>query len=579
MSVYRLLRRSLVLAGIGLLVFSTGGHAQEIRGVVRDVSARQPVSNAVLLLLDSLGHPLGRNIADAAGRYRIALSRGMVRLRVVRLGFRPAEVAIPAMVRPTDVAQLDVEMTELPTILEPVQVSIGANCPTRKDRIAALSLLEQARAGLLAAVVAQEQRPAQMIRMRSAAQLGDGDAITELHVRIDSSDHARHAFQAVRTAGDFVKLGFLDTTTTGEALYAPDAETLLDDDFRNGYCFQLRDRDGKHPHDVGLGFTPASRKRGRVDVDGTLWIDTIARALDEIRYAYVGLDRELERIEPGGHVRFHVAPNGVAVIDDWTVRVPVFALDTVKDHRDNTPFTRIKQVTAQESGGALATARWADGVEWNAPLGMARITTVNKAGTPLAGQMLRLDGTDYRGTSDADGVVAISRLLRGPYVGAVIDSTLDAIGVALKVPLKFAIHDSEAVAMKVVVPTAADFVSIACKTTSAAAPDPTGRWFIARIADAAGTTISHGDWHAWRRVGDSDGGPDRDPANWVDIAGAGGTTSSDGLVQYCGGALHAGDRVRIEARASKRDPWQYAVFTMSGPITAQQLALMPMSKP
>ena len=70
-----------------------------------------------------------------------------------------------------------------------------------------------------------------------------------------------------------------------------------------------------------------------------------------------------------------------------------------------------------------------------------------------------------------------------------------------------------------------------------------------------------------------------DPNNWADIAGAGGTTSSDGLLQYCGGALQAGDRVRVETRATKKDEWQYTIFTVTGPITAHQLRLMPIPKP
>ena len=387
------------------------------------------------------------------------------------------------------------------------------------------------------------------------------------------------AFQAVRSAGDFVKLGFLDTTATSETLFAPDAETLLDDDFRDGYCFQLRDRDAKRAHEVGLGFVPANRKRGRVDVDGTLWIDTVARALDEIRYTYVGLDRELERIEPGGHVRFHVAPNGIAVIDDWAVRLPSLVLDTVIDGTDHRSYTRIKQVKAQESGGAVASARWPDSVTWNASLGRARILTVDKAGLPLVRQIVQLDGTDYRGTSDTAGIVTIGRLLRGPYAGVVIDSTLDPIGVALKAPLKFAIRDSETVAMRLVVPTAAGYVSDACRTTSREPQDPLGHWFMARVVDSTGTPVSHGEWHAWRRIRGTDDGPERAPRDWADIAGASGTTSSDGLLQYCGGALQAGDRVRVETRATKKDEWQYTIFTVAGAITAHQLRLMPMPKP
>jgi hypothetical protein len=327
-------KSSLRIAMMAVLAGATTLHAQEIRGVVREATTHQGVAGAVLLLLDSAGVSRARNITDAAGRYRIATSPWMRRMRVVRIGFRPSEAAIPPLRLATDVAEVDVEMSELATMLEPMTVTSRAPCSARSDRVVALSLLEQARAGLLAAVVAQEQRPARMIRLRTVEDFADDGDVNRLRVAVDSSDRVRHAFQAVRSAADFVKLGFFDDSHGTEVLYAPDAETLLDDDFRDGYCFSLRGRDEERPHAVGLRFTPAKTRRGRIDVDGTLWIDTLARRLLDIRYTYDGLAPVLDDVHPEGSVRFRSLDNGVVLIDNWGLRLPAVDVDSSERNAD-----------------------------------------------------------------------------------------------------------------------------------------------------------------------------------------------------------------------------------------------------
>ena len=74
----------------------TLGHsllAQEVRGTVRDSVSNQPIPAAVLLLLDASGTPLGRNITNERGEFRIVLSPRTDRVRVVRIGFRPRELS------------------------------------------------------------------------------------------------------------------------------------------------------------------------------------------------------------------------------------------------------------------------------------------------------------------------------------------------------------------------------------------------------------------------------------------------------------------------------------------------------
>ena len=51
-------------------------------------------------------------------------------------------------------------MAPLPNLIQAVHVIANSRCRVRKDRAEALGLWEQARAGLLATIVAREENPA-----------------------------------------------------------------------------------------------------------------------------------------------------------------------------------------------------------------------------------------------------------------------------------------------------------------------------------------------------------------------------------------------------------------------------------
>jgi len=547
------------LLGLTILAVSSL-HAQELRGTVRDSAAGQPISGAVLILQDSAGRALGRNITNERGVYRIAAIPAMRRMRVVRIGFRPVEVTLPIFTN--GIQQIDIVMTSIPTLLEPVKVTSGANCSRRSDRIVALSLLEQARAGLLATIVARDARPAEMIRLRFTQLLeGNTDRIASQEVTIDSSTDVKQSFRAVRSAADFVKLGFLLKSDSSQQFLGPDAETLMDDTFRDGYCFQLRDRDPRRPNQVGLAFVPASSKRDRVDVDGTLWVDTVARELRDIRFDYLGLDRALVRVNPGGRIEFRQLANGITMIDRWSFRIPSVHNDTIWGI-NHVPLLRSRLVTL-ESGGEVAAAHWPDGFTWTASLGTAVFHLIDPAGKPLSGRTLVLEGTDYRGTSDSTGALTIGRLLPGPYDVLIQDNTLDAIGVPLRVSQRFSAARGEQVEMTLRVPTARDFVDRACRAVKDEPTSLTGAWFIAKVLSSGGNPVKHAEWKAYSLQ----------DTGWIEIGG--GTTDSDGVLQYCGGAFQNHDQVKVEIRTSKKDPWVSALFLVSGPVTGVKFRLPP----
>src|SRR5215467_7924711 len=143
--------------------------AQELRGTVRDSASRQPIATVVLILADSAGKAIVRNLTNERGEFRVQLPAGARRLQLLRIGFRPRDVALPP---PIDgVVTLDLAMRMIPTLLDPVQVTDSPNCPRRDDRAAAFALWDQARSALLAAVVARETEHAVMKRLHFDRQM------------------------------------------------------------------------------------------------------------------------------------------------------------------------------------------------------------------------------------------------------------------------------------------------------------------------------------------------------------------------------------------------------------------------
>ena len=122
-------RGARTVAALTVFVFALVGDAngQELRGVVRDSASRLPIPGAVVSLLDSTTTPVARTTTNERGQFRVILLGDAVRrVRVVRLGFRPADARLPA---PSDgVIQIDVVMVSIPLGLLPVQVTAGPSC-------------------------------------------------------------------------------------------------------------------------------------------------------------------------------------------------------------------------------------------------------------------------------------------------------------------------------------------------------------------------------------------------------------------------------------------------------------------
>jgi hypothetical protein len=505
---------------LALLVAPLAG-AQNIRGIVRENASNQPVPGAIVIVLDSGRILLTRTLTNARGEYELQRAPQARILRTMRLGFRPVEVPIPASAAET--VRLDVNIVAVPVTLEMVRTVAAAACPKRNDSQAALSLLEQARSGLLATVVARSSAPAVLTRLEVIRRRNfDSDNIMSMLVTMDSTE-STNSYQAALTAQQFIESGFATDTAGLMTTYGPDAEVLLDEAFANGYCFRIMDAERSRPSQIGLGFQPADHKRGRIEIDGAVWIDTAAKSLVDIEFLYRGFASAFDRGRPGGHIEFRMMPNGVPLIDRWFLRMP--SRDSRNDGVPVRGRVVLSERTAgyfiQETGGELARARWKDGTSWRASLGTVRMHLVTEQGRPDTGRVVRLDSTTYAARSDSAGDLVIAELAPGPYKVSALDGRLTQIGLMIPTDANFyAIRDST-LTFSVPTRTIVEYTRDRCRADGLGAGSA---MILGRIIN-----------------------PDSTPANKVDITidkielgrtsvrvADGGHTGSNGLFHWCG---------------------------------------------
>lgn len=482
-------RRLLVIAAIFLATAGTLA-AQVASGAVSDSTSHQPIPGAVVTLLGADGAVLGQTITDELGAFRLAYSRSAKTLRVVRIGFQPRSIPLDEAAAGAD-QSFNIGMGPFSATLSTVRVSAQANCPVSDDRSAALAFWDQARAGLLNTVVARKKHPMAVHRYYfQTAFSPTNDTIKRFVVYEDSSSGAETSFTVARSARDLVRLGFAGDPGVVGYMFGPDADVLLDDAFANGYCFRLAAPSAARPAQVGLSFAAADSKRGRVDIAGTLWVDTAARALHDVEFRYVGMPSVAEQFQPGGTISFAETANGVAFIDRWSLRLIGDAPDTVYT-LSGCP-TRCREISDHfyptENGAEVSHAVWPGGLRWDASLGTVSVSAAT-AGRPAGGIVVRLAGTPYHGTTDATGALKISELLPGPYALKVGDARAATLGIFLPTSARFTAVRDSTIRLSLDAPTVEDYVTSQCRAANRwTATDST--FILGRVVDKHGNPIA-----------------------------------------------------------------------------------------
>jgi hypothetical protein len=506
--------------------------AQNIRGAVRDSASHQPIAGAVVMLLDSTGALLGRNISNERGQYSVAYARVARSMRVVRIGFLPRELRV----RDSDAIDqpIDVVMVPFSVALAAVRIIDRPGCPQRGDRAKTLALWEQARAGLLSTVVAREMNPMTVHRLAFDRTLdGHSDRISRFVVTADSDTNSTKSFYAVRSAREFVTSGSSVDSGGTRFMFGPDADVLLDDSFALGYCFRLASPSKNRPRQIGLAFSPSDLRAGRMDIDGTLWIDTAARALRDIEFQYIGTPPRWGEFHPGGSVSFHEMNNGVVFVDQWYLRRVEATQTSVLDQTGTYGTTRTSMFVT-ENGGEVAHVVWPDGQAWNASLGSLRIQTVTPSGQPAPGAEVLLPDTPYRGTADSSGTILIGDLLPGPYSLRLRDPRMAELDVSIPTSITFVAARDSTFRTTVKVSTTEEYVAGLCrKDRQWEANDST--FILGRVVTPEGNPVEDAkvSFATWTKDREWSWG------KWFYLTG------SDGVFESCGKLFKPGQKVLI----------------------------------
>src|SRR4029079_13988646 len=156
--------------------------------------------------------------------------------------------------------QGDAAMATLPPRLAAVRVTDSELCPGANASTNAVELWEQAKAGLLATVLAREPKTAKMQELPyKRITTTTDERVTEQSMQL-TSGYSNRPFIAPAEASFFARRGFMQEDAAGRLYSAPDADVLLDEDFAATHCFHIEGADPEHPGQIGLAFAPA---RGR----------------------------------------------------------------------------------------------------------------------------------------------------------------------------------------------------------------------------------------------------------------------------------------------------------------------------
>jgi len=474
-----------------------------VSGVVRDTGTTAPLAGAVVTVLDSLRQSLGRTISDVAGQYSMVLPTIATRLRVVRIGFQPRDISLPA--RREGSQPVDIWMTKVPTLLSAVTVSDDRLCSADRDRTGALSLSEQARAGLLATIVARETQPARamLVSYDRVTDLKPGRVIRQTTRAMTGS--TTRPFVSPDTPRLLAEHGYLEMEGDVQRFKAPDADVLLDESFAATHCFSVRTSDRNHPGAIGLAFEPARGRDTLVDVRGTLWLESGVPALRSLEFRYTGPNMVMASDSAQGVLHFRAMANGVVFIDEWKVRLPIFAQQRSPaqapsgrvargaDFRAIAAPDQPRIVQMSESGGVVLTAAWPDGLRYESPLKpLTGIVTEAGSPTPLPGTIVSLEGTVDSALTDSAGRFTLFPVLPGRYAVHVADTTFVDFAHERSEKRDVEIASGQAVDLHLELPARAASLRQFCGRTEASFNTAT---LVGRIVDGVASTPMPRDVH------------------------------------------------------------------------------------
>ncbi len=443
---------------------------QIVRGSVKEAETGRPVESGVLTLLDAGGSPIHAVLSDAAGEFAIrAPAPGAYRLRFERLGYRPFT---------TDRMTLDEGETETRAIrarvvsisLEWVVVTDRPRCRVLREADTVTARVWSAVRSVLASAAAGETGWYPYVTIERYERDYDSRRRLVTKERRWTSTGATTAPFVALAARELEKNGFVQRDGDTVMFYAPEARTLIAEEFLRTHCFRVRD-ERTNAGRVGLEIEPVPG-RTKPDITGTLWLDAVTGELRRLEFVYVNLPSNVPRENADGWVEFRKLPRGAWIVDRWALRLPLVGPPPPPSvYGAGVPGVfRPERVTeligTHEEGGRIVS------LDSEGPRPPARaLTTVTvhgavrtAGGAPVPGARAFLSGTGHSSVTDRDGLFAMPDVPAGRYRLSFTHPRFDTLGIVGPV---VDLHATSTAAHSLTMPTDDEIARAACATNPA----------------------------------------------------------------------------------------------------------------
>ena len=451
---------------------ASSAYSQTLTG--RVTRGNVPVSGAVILVLDGAGRTIARTASRDLGEYSISAAPGTYRVQVLQIGWRPTSAG-PFTLAAGEIKRANIDATGARILLDPIIVTDHSECRVRPDSAAAAFVLwDEARKALIAASMTSAE-PLTMTLTRTDQQLDRTGTRAMWDSTTTLSGSSLRPFVSLppeRLAKD----GYMAADQESNKTYwAPDADVLLSESFISLHCIRLvhpSSETGDSARFIGVGFSPASKRRGVIEIEGVLWLDRNSGELRTMDYHYVNTSKTIEQADPGGHLAFSRVLSGRWIVEEWSIRVPSTATRTRRGDVPTVPGTQRVDIQSEEltsiriTSGKVMEIRRGNDVLWE----RGRVNVVvqiidSTTSAPVKGVLVRTAESRSASASDSAGRVHLDRISPGPLTIRVESPMLESIGRSpMLVPAS--ISTTNDVTIPIRIPSEREAVAARCGTRS-----------------------------------------------------------------------------------------------------------------
>jgi Carboxypeptidase regulatory-like domain len=488
-----------------VIALSPLASGQVVRGSALEDESGRPIESGVVTLLAANDQPVRAVLTDSLGNFGLrAPGPGAYRLRFERLGFRPVT---------TDRFTLDEGETETRALraamvsvsLERIVVTDNPRCRVLREADTLTARVWSAVRGVLASAAAGEIGWYPYVTIERYERDYDYRRRLVTRERKWTSTGASTSPFVALAATELERHGFIIRRGDSVVYYAPEARTLIADEFLRTHCFRVRDERTERGR-VGLDIEPVPG-RYLPEIKGTLWLDAASGELRRLDFTYVNLPPSVPRENADGWVEFRRLPRGAWVVDRWALRLPLVGKPPPQSPygagvpvAGELPVERVTELLGtHEEGGRILSLEAERPRRPSAPTTTVAVrgTVRTASGEPVAGARAFLSGTGHSSVTDREGQYAMLDVPLGRYRLSFTHARFDTLGIVGPV---VDVHADGAREHELKMPTDDEIAGSACKAqgTEAAGQAATMLYGYVRDGDSPAVVPGATVTVAWR---------------------------------------------------------------------------------